>query len=400
MNTNLTKEVESIGSISFEGNIIPMEWFNHILCDSGKPDAIAIMILSDIVYWYRPTIVRNESTGTIIGYRKKFKADLLQRSYTDLEKQFGFSRSQIKDALKRLEKNGLLLRIFRNISNHGSTIANVMFLKPFPEKIKIITQSKELGMKNFPHTSEEISSEVCGLITTPPLINHHTYTETTTKITTNNSLSASSMKFNKTLKQKIHNTFVVAKEEEREKEMLKIWNEIVEEKIETTIKLTSKRSMLLDSRLKEFFKEDISLWKEFCQKIVSSKFLMGEVTKFKVQLDWALKEENLLKIIENSYGIGDRLVANSIAVSETLEEEISDPIWKQAREGLKNQLGEGTFKSWISKLKFQIILDNTAHLTAPTKFIKEWILTNYSEDIKRNLNIHGANIQEIFIQAT
>ena len=75
MNTNLTKEVESIGSISFEGNIIPMEWFNHILCDSGKPDAIAIMILSDIVYWYRPTIVRNESTGTIIGYRKKFKAD-------------------------------------------------------------------------------------------------------------------------------------------------------------------------------------------------------------------------------------------------------------------------------------------------------------------------------------
>ena len=127
---------------------------------------------------------------------------------------------------------------------------------------------------------------------------------------------------------------------------------------------------------------------------------MGEVTKFKVQLDWALKEENLLKIIENSYGIGDRLVANNIAVSETLEEEISDPIWKQAREGLKNQLGEGTFKSWISKLNFQIILDNTAYLTAPTKFIKEWILTNYSEDIKRNLNIHGANIKEILIQAT
>ena len=108
--------------------------------------------------------------------------------------------------------------------------------------------------------------------------------------------------------------------------------------------------------------------------------------------DWSLKSYKQIYQLDT--------VEGTIAVSETLEEEISDPIWKQAREGLKNQLGEGTFKSWISKLNFQIILDNTAHLTAPTKFIKEWILTNYSEDIKRNLNIHGANIKEILIQAT
>ena len=398
MTYDLTDEVKSIGSLNFEGNIIPMEWLKYIRLPNNKPDLVSIFILSDIIYWYRPTTIRDELSGRIIGYRKKFKSDLLQKGYKDLEEMFGLSRDQLRDSFQRLEKLGLIKRVFRNINSQGSSLANVMFIQIFPNKIAETLEKKDIKINT--NTYEEISERVLGNIRGGIRINPNTYTETTTKITTNNSLSASSMKFNKTLKQKIHNTFVVAKEEEREKEMLKIWNEIVEEKNETTIKLTSKRSMLLDSRLKEFFKEDISLWKEFCQKIVSSKFLMGEVTKFKVQLDWALKEENLLKIIENSYGIGDRLVANSIAVSETLEEEISDPIWKQAREGLKNQLGEGTFKSWISKLNFQIILDNTAHLTAPTKFIKEWILTNYSEDIKRNLNIHGANIQEIFIQAT
>jgi hypothetical protein len=398
MTYDLTDEVKSIGSLNFEGNIIPMEWLKYIRLPNNKPDLVSIFILSDIIYWYRPTTIRDELSGRIIGYRKKFKSDLLQKGYKDLEEMFGLSRDQLRDSFQRLEKLGLIKRVFRNINSQGSSLANVMFIQIFPNKIAETLEKKDIKIN--PNTYEEISERVLGNIRGGIRINPNTYTETTTKITTNNSLSASSMKFNKTLKQKIHNTLVVAKEEEREKEMLKIWNEIVEEKNDTNVKLTSKRSMLLDSRLKEFFKGDISLWKEFCQKIVSSKFLMGEVTKFKVQLDWALKEENLLKIIENSYGIGDRLVANSIAASETLEEEISDPIWKQAREGLKNQLGEGTFKSWISKLNFQIILDNTAHLTAPTKFIKEWILTNYSEDIKRNLNIHGANIQEIFIQAT
>ena len=93
-----TSEVEAIGSLHFEGNIIPMEWFNHIISDSGKPDLVSIMILSDVIYWYRPTILRDESTGKIKSYKKKFKADLLQRSYNDIENLFGFTRSQIKES--------------------------------------------------------------------------------------------------------------------------------------------------------------------------------------------------------------------------------------------------------------------------------------------------------------
>ncbi len=31
------------------------------------------MFLADIVYWYRPTEVRDELTGQIVGYKTKIK---------------------------------------------------------------------------------------------------------------------------------------------------------------------------------------------------------------------------------------------------------------------------------------------------------------------------------------
>ncbi|MFP1483844.1 hypothetical protein ACLB1S_19830 [Escherichia coli] len=39
---------------------------------------------SEIVYWYRPTEVRDEHTGALLGYRKRFQGDKLQRSYRRL----------------------------------------------------------------------------------------------------------------------------------------------------------------------------------------------------------------------------------------------------------------------------------------------------------------------------
>ncbi|MBL9029318.1 MAG: hypothetical protein JNK42_02465, partial [Caedimonas sp.] len=77
MSYNLSSTVEVMKNLHLEGNIIPMEWFGHLKFGSGKPDMNAILILSDIVYWYRPVVVRDEQTGMVRGYRKKFKSDLL-----------------------------------------------------------------------------------------------------------------------------------------------------------------------------------------------------------------------------------------------------------------------------------------------------------------------------------
>ena len=79
----LTKEVEQIAQIEITGNIIPVNWYKTILKDNGKPDIFAIQILSDIVYWYRPTEIRDERTGNIQGYVRKFNGEYLQK---DLQK--------------------------------------------------------------------------------------------------------------------------------------------------------------------------------------------------------------------------------------------------------------------------------------------------------------------------
>ena len=68
----------------FSGNIIPTTWYKTIVRGNQKPYLNAIIILSDVVYWYRPTEVRDEQSGQVEGFKKKFRNDLLQRSYQQI----------------------------------------------------------------------------------------------------------------------------------------------------------------------------------------------------------------------------------------------------------------------------------------------------------------------------
>lgn len=70
-----------MGTINITGNIIPQIWYSKITRENGKPYLLAITLLADIVYWYRPSEQRDEQTGKVIGWRKRFKGDLLQKTY-------------------------------------------------------------------------------------------------------------------------------------------------------------------------------------------------------------------------------------------------------------------------------------------------------------------------------
>ncbi len=120
--------VDSLGKMQFTGNVIPQMWYQTIRKETGKPNLTAIVILSDIVYWYRPVEIRDEGTGALIGYRKRFKADLLQRSYQQLSDQFVISKRDATNAIVELEKLGVLKRVFRNLVINGQTVPNVLFL--------------------------------------------------------------------------------------------------------------------------------------------------------------------------------------------------------------------------------------------------------------------------------
>ena len=54
--------VDRMGKLQITGNIIPVAWYQTIRKETGKPNLNAIIILADIVYWYRPIEVRDEAS--------------------------------------------------------------------------------------------------------------------------------------------------------------------------------------------------------------------------------------------------------------------------------------------------------------------------------------------------
>lgn len=154
MNTNsLTKEVREIGEMHFEGNVIPHNWYHHIKDETtGKPELEAIIILSEILYWFRPVYVRDEGNGEILEVKKRFKGDALQKNKKQFAKQFGMTERKAQDSLALLEKLGLITREYRLIENDDKiVIANVLFIKIVPERIKEITFKNGGGMVEIYH---------------------------------------------------------------------------------------------------------------------------------------------------------------------------------------------------------------------------------------------------------
>jgi DNA-binding Lrp family transcriptional regulator len=386
---DLTDEVKAIGSLNFEGNITPIEWFSHIRLPNNKPDLVSIILLSDIVYWYRPTTLRDEHSGKVISYKKKFKSDLLQKSYNDLENLFGLSRDQIKDSLQRLEKLNLIKRIFRNINSQGSSLANVMFIQIYPSNIANITE-KKLDMGINPHICEDISPHLKGLIPTPQRINPHTYTKTTTKITTNNSLS----------KSPILNDISVSKECEREREMINIWDKEIREGKRKSVH-SETRLIALKKVIEEYFEGNLDNWKSYCLNIKESNFLMGGgPNNWKADLTWAIQQENLIRVLEGYYHYKEeKAIENNVKdiILEEVESISKDPTWNRVKEQLKITRGEATYKSWFSKLVFKGYDKETIILGAPSQFIKDWILNNFKNDIIKLFKETEMNIKDIEI---
>lgn len=137
--------VDQMAKIQITGNVTPPAWYKTITLENGKPNSVAITILSDIVYWYRPTELRDEASGEYLGIRKKFREDYLQRSYQQISEQFGYTKRQAKDAIVALEKLGVVKRIFRTVSKGGVLANNVMYLELVPERLLEITYPEEMG---------------------------------------------------------------------------------------------------------------------------------------------------------------------------------------------------------------------------------------------------------------
>ncbi len=136
--------VDIVGTIDISGNVVPQNWYRTITRPNGKPHLLAILILSDIVYWYRPVECRSENNGHIVGWKKKFKGDRLQKSYNMYCEFFGESKNSVRSAMDVLEKLGVIKRIFEDLElENGMKLNNVMYIDLIPERLKTLTFETE-----------------------------------------------------------------------------------------------------------------------------------------------------------------------------------------------------------------------------------------------------------------
>ena len=136
--------VDRMASVGIVGNVVPHTWYKTIVRENGKPHLLAISILSDIVYWYRPQEIRDEATGHLIRYQKKFAGNLLQKTYDAYAEFFGESKRTVKQAMDVLVGLGVVKRQFRTIVTEGQTpLANVMFLDLDVKNLTALTFPEE-----------------------------------------------------------------------------------------------------------------------------------------------------------------------------------------------------------------------------------------------------------------
>lgn len=160
--TSGNNAVDQIGTMNITGNVIPPIWCKKITYASGKPCLNAIFILADFVYWYRPKEVRDEITGQLIGYKKRFKADMLQRKYEDICDQFGLSKKQVREAIDILVDIGVVRKELRTITVGNMKVSNVTFFEVVPEKLYEITFTDEKVSKPAENKGRAIAIDFQG----------------------------------------------------------------------------------------------------------------------------------------------------------------------------------------------------------------------------------------------
>jgi hypothetical protein len=361
--TCISSTVEMMAQINFEGNILPISWFQHLTFENGKPDTISIPLLSDIVYWYRPTIVRDEQTGQVVGHQKKFKADLLQKNYSDYEKLFGFTRKQIRDAFVRLENLSLVKRVFRTIETSYGPKGNVMFIQIHPYKLIEITH--KLPPISFKvNRGIPLSEELATFESSDGDMEVQIYTENTPEITPKTTQRARAL------------SYVSVK-------MKEIWDRSVGENSTISPVLDKLLQKQLERALANKFNSDLEPWKSYCDVIASSNFLMGGGERgWKATLDWAIEPKNIRKVLGGNFSNGEDISKvcslEEVDVSTLKFHSVDDRAFKLA---LLERLGHKTFQNWFTHCYFQKIQEGVAILSVSKDFMMTYLPQKFWQEI-------------------
>lgn len=70
-------------------------------------------------------------------------------------------------------------------------------------------------------------------------------------------------------------------------------------------------------------------------------------------------------------------------------------IWDRVSKQLLSAYGDATFSSWLKPLSLHEVGGGQVILAAPTRFLREWVLSHYLEDIRRMWHDHDSSIHVV-----
>lgn len=182
INRPITAEIEAVSKLHYYGDCIAHGWSKHI----GKWHAVkkrgsdetrrvwrsrpfAQRLLARVLWMYQPTPITNESTGEVVGYRRKFHGDYWRISFGELADEFGCSTRTLYDELDLLRELGLVRTLaVRQVAKGEGAKRSPLYVIPIASAIAKITprpervaaeDSSKAGEETSPVASEETSVE-------------------------------------------------------------------------------------------------------------------------------------------------------------------------------------------------------------------------------------------------
>ncbi len=306
----------------------------------------AALVLQQLHYWLSK---QNLSYGIVEnGYQ------WIRNSYKQWQAQIPhLSLSTIRRAFSELERLDIILsktlegtagypggdqvKYFRinydQLEAVFSSFSKIQIHRPSSSSSKETFDQSRRG--DYPHANQENQPETPLRMSTPPVQNEHPPKLYITKTTSENiSIIGADRDADHSIPKSDLQSYPVKREIFQQ--MIFLWNKIVEQTPDK-IALTPGRSRYLATAYKQFFGEDLAQWESFCLKIASSKFLMGEVTNFRVSLDWALQFSKMQRILEGGYTFGDRFVSTKSSFKNS---DSSNPFFSSAASNVSNREGQ------------------------------------------------------------
>jgi hypothetical protein len=159
-------------------------------------------------------------------------------------------------------------------------------------------------------------------------------------------------------------------------DMLAMWNETLGSKAEAS--MSRELAPLLVSAFAKKFDKNLEKWKQYCEMLRTSSYLMGE--QFQLSIFWSLKFGTIDRIMAGELGVkrdylgtqgqgGQHSKFEEDNIKKMIEELLETDLAKQTRHQIAGAIGYRAYHSWFHQAKF-IDRDKEIRLEAPNAFVE------------------------------